>query len=71
LTVVDGAGRVHVSAYGGSDKSRYVAPSAWRLFNAANLHRIDYFPKGHDRVRLDGHVQETRIDGPAAGSNLR
>jgi hypothetical protein len=64
--LVDGDGRVHVSAFGGSDKSRYVAPSAWRVYNAANA-QIDYFPKGMVVFVSMDMFKETNIDGLQPG----
>jgi hypothetical protein len=66
VPVVDGDGRVHVSAFGGSDKSRYVAPSAWRVYNAANT-QIDYFPKGMVVFVSMDMFKETNIDGLQPG----
>jgi hypothetical protein len=66
--VVDGDGRVHVSAFGGSDKSRYVAPSTWRVYSAANA-LIDYFPKSMVVFASMDMFKETNIDGLQPGSS--
>src|SRR4051794_39670889 len=41
---VQSGGRVHVSAFGGSDKSGLVSPEHWRIYNASGA-LIDYFPR--------------------------
>ena len=61
------AGRVHVSAYGGSDKSTVVAPSEWRVYNAAGT-KIDHFPKALTIWVSMNMFKETNIDGLEPGA---
>src|SRR5262249_25456629 len=65
--LVEGDGRLHVSAFGGSDKSKYVAPSVWRIYDAANV-PIDYFPKGMIVFVSMDMFKETNIDGLQPGA---
>ena len=61
------AGRVHVSAYGGSDKSTVVAPSEWRVYNAAGQ-KVDFFPKSIVVFVSMNMFKETNIDGLEPGA---
>ena len=65
---VQGA-RVHLSAFGGSDRSPWVAPSAWRVLDAAGK-QLDNFPKallvgGVSRDML----RETNLEGLVPGTS--
>jgi|KBSMisStaDraftv2_1062788.scaffolds.fasta_scaffold120617_3 hypothetical protein len=61
------AGKLHVSAYGGSDKSTVVTPSEWRIYNAAGA-KIDYFPKALMIWVSMNMFKETNIDGLEPGA---
>lgn len=65
---VQGAGRVHVSAYGGSDKSGYVVPSLWRLYDSAG-HVVDSFPKALVVFVSKNMLKETNLDGLVPGQS--
>jgi hypothetical protein len=60
--------RVHLSAFGGSDRSPWVAPSEWRIFDASGK-QLDRFPKallvgGVSRDML----KETNLEGLVPGT---
>ena len=60
------AGKIHVSAYGGSDKSTVVTPHEWRVYNAAGA-KIDYFTKALMVWVSMNMFKETNIDGLEPG----
>jgi hypothetical protein len=64
--LVQSAGRVHVSASGGSDKSKYVAPSSWKVFDSTNA-QVDYFPKGLVAFVSMNMFKEVNIEGLLPG----
>ena len=64
--VVQSAGRVHVSASGGSDKSKSVAPSAWRVYDSSNV-QVDYFPKGMMAFVSMNMFREVNVEGLLPG----
>jgi hypothetical protein len=66
IATVQGAGRVHVSAYGGSDKSGYVVPSAWRLYDSGGR-LVDSFPKSLLVFVSPNMLKETNLDGLVPG----
>ena len=61
------AGKIHVSAYGGSDKSTVVTPAEWRVYNATGT-KIDYFPKALMIWVSMNMFKETNIDGLEPGA---
>jgi hypothetical protein len=66
-----GGGRVHVSAFGGSDKSGWVIPVAvggWRLYDAAGR-QIDYFSRADLGFASNDMLKETNIDGLVPGAS--
>jgi hypothetical protein len=65
---VQGAGSVHVSAYGGSDKSGYVVPSGWRLLDAGGR-QVDAFPKALVVFVSKNMLKETNLDGLVPGQS--
>jgi hypothetical protein len=65
---VHGAGRLHVSAYGGSDRSGYVVPSVWRLYDSGGR-QVDYFPKALVVFVSKNMLKETNLDGLVPGQS--
>ena len=66
-----GAGRVHVSAFGGSDKSGWVVPVAyrgWRLYDAAGR-EVDYFTRADLGFASKEMLKETNLDGLVPGAS--
>ena len=64
------AGRVHVSAFGGSDRSGWVIPVAyrgWRLYDAAGR-EVDYFTRADLGYASTDMLKETNIDGLVPGA---
>ena len=61
-----GAARVRLSAYGGSDKSGYVVPSVWRLYSGGR--QVDYFPKTNLVFVSKNMLKEANLDGLAPGN---
>jgi hypothetical protein len=59
---VQSAGRVHVSAYGGSDKSGYLVPSEWRVYDNSGT-QIDYFPKSILMFVSPNMLTQTNLEG--------
>ena len=65
-----GAGRLHVSAFGGSDKSGWVVPVAyrgWRLYDAAGR-EVDYFTRADLGFASKDMLKETNLDGLVPGA---
>jgi len=70
VTIV-GAGRVHVSAFGGSDKSGWVIPVAykgWRLYDASGR-EVDYFTRADLGFASKDMLKETNLDGLVPGAS--
>ena len=68
---VQGAGRVHVSAYGGADKSGWVIPVAyggWRLYDA-NGQEVDFFTRADLGFASKDMLKETNIEGLVPGAS--
>jgi len=69
--IVQGPGRVHVSAFGGSDKSGWVIPKdygGWRIYNASGQ-EIDFFTKADLGFASTEMMKETNIDGLVPGAS--
>src|SRR3954453_16077170 len=64
---VQSAGRVHVSAYGGSDRSTVLYPTGWTLSDAAGK-QIDNFPKAPIVWTSSNMLKEANVEGLAAGA---
>ncbi len=65
---VQSAARVHVSAYGGADKSGYVVPSLWRLYDSAGR-QVDSFPKSLVVFVSKNMLKETNLEGLIPGKS--
>ena len=68
---VQGPGRVHVSASGGSDRSGWVIPvvyGGWRLYNAFGQ-QVDFFTKSDLGFASYDMLRETNIDGLVPGAS--
>jgi hypothetical protein len=65
---VESAGRVHVSAFGGSDKSGVVSPVNWRVYNASGA-LIDYFPRTNLAFVSPDMLKETNLEGLIPGAS--
>src|SRR4051812_37476796 len=59
--------RVHVSAFGGADKSNWVVPSVWRLYTASGT-LIDYFPKTTLVFVSESMLANANLEGLVAGA---
>jgi hypothetical protein len=65
-TGIEGS-RVLMSAFGGADKTGWVAPSVWRLFDQSGK-QVDYFPKGGVLVFVSQDMlKEANLEGLIAG----
>jgi hypothetical protein len=65
------AGRVHVTAFGGSDKSGWVIPvdyRGWRLYDATGR-EVDYFTRADLGFASKDMLKETNIDGLVPGAS--
>jgi len=66
---IESAGRVHVSASGGKDKSGWVIPlgsGAWRLYDYAGR-KLDQFSRASLGFASNDMMKETTIEGLVAG----
>ena len=63
---VQSAGRVHVHAYGGSDKSGVVYPYMWKLYDASGK-QVDFFPEGLLVFVSPNMLNETNLEGLVPG----
>ena len=59
---VQSAARVHVSAYGGSDRSNYVVPYYWRIYDSQGK-RIEQFPRVPLVFVSLNMLSETNVEG--------
>jgi hypothetical protein len=59
---VQSAGRVHVSAYGGSDKSGYLVPYRWLVYDRSGT-LVDYFPKAILAFVSPNMLKQTNLEG--------
>jgi len=69
--VVQGPGRVHLSAFGGADKSGWVIPVAyggWRLYDVYGR-QVDFFTRADLGFASKEMLKETNIDGLAPGAS--
>jgi hypothetical protein len=64
---VQSAGRVHLSASGGSDKSGAVFPLGWHLFDSSGT-QIDYFPTSDLGFASQDMLKETNLEGLVPGA---
>jgi hypothetical protein len=62
------AARVHVSGYGGSDKSGLLYPVGWTLFDASGK-QIDNFPKATPVWTSANMLKETNLEGLVPGAS--
>jgi hypothetical protein len=60
--------RVHLSASGGADKSGWVVPSVWRIYDASGK-QIDYFPKGLLVFVSENMLREANLEGLVPGAS--
>jgi len=58
---------VHLSASGGSDKSGWVAPAVWRVYNGAGK-QLDYFPKDLLVFVSQDMVKKANLEGLIPGT---
>ena len=68
---IQSASRVHVSAFGGSDKSGWVIPVAyggWRLYDASGQ-QVDFFTRADLGFASKDMLKETNIDGLLPGAS--
>lgn len=65
---VQSAARVHVSAYGGSDKSNYVVPYYWRVYDSRGK-QVDSFPRTPLVFVSPNMLRETNIEGLMSGDS--
>jgi len=69
--MIQGPGRVHVSAFGGSDKTGWVIPVAyggWRIYNASGQ-QIDFFTRADLGFASVDMLRETNVDGLVPGAS--
>jgi hypothetical protein len=59
--------RVHVSAYGGSDKSGLVYPAGWTLYDGSGR-KVDTFPKAPVVWTSTNMLKEANLEGLVPGS---
>jgi hypothetical protein len=60
--------RVHLSALGGSDKTGWVVPSVWRIYNGSGT-QVDYFPKGLLIFVSQNMLREANLEGLVPGTS--
>ncbi len=68
---IHGPGRVHLSAFGGSDKSGWVIPvtyGGWRVYNAFGQ-QVDFFTRADLGFASYDMLKETNIDGLVPGAS--
>lgn len=68
---IQSASRVHVSAFGGSDKSGWVIPVAyggWRLYDASGQ-QVDFFTRADLGFASKDMLKETNIEGLVPGAS--
>jgi hypothetical protein len=65
---VQSAARVHVSAYGGSDRTNYVVPYYWRVYNSQGR-QVDSFPRTPLVFVSPNMLRETNIEGLLPGES--
>jgi len=65
---IQSAARIHVSAYGGSDKSGLVYPTTWTLFDASGR-QLDFFPKATPVWTSANMLKETNLEGLVPGAS--
>ena len=61
------AARIHVSAYGGSDKSNLIYPLGWALYDASGR-QIDSFPKATVVWTSSNMLKEANLEGLVPGA---
>jgi hypothetical protein len=65
---VQSAARIHMSAYGGSDKSGLIYPTVWNLYDStAKL--VDYFPKALVVWTSSNMYKEANLEGLVPGAS--
>jgi len=68
---VESAGRVHLSAFGGADKSGWVIPlgyGTWRLYDASGR-QIDFFTRSDLGFASKDMLKETYLEGLVPGES--
>ncbi len=60
--------RVHMSAYGGSDKSGLIYPMVWNLYDSTGK-QVDYFPKALVVWTSSNMYKEANLEGLVPGSS--
>jgi len=65
---IQSAGRLHLSAYGGSDKSGAVVPVGWRLYDGSGS-VLDYFPTADLGFAWQSMLSETNLEGLIPGGS--
>ena len=60
--------RVHLSASGGADKTGWVVPSVWRIYDALGK-QVDYFPKTVLVFVSDDMLREANLEGLVPGAS--
>lgn len=61
-------GRVHLSGYGGSDKSGLIYPMGWTLYDAAGR-QVDNFPKAIPVWTSSNMMKEANLEGLVPGAS--
>jgi hypothetical protein len=64
--VVESAGRVHLYASGGSDKSGLLQPWTWNLYDGSGR-KVDYFPKADLGFASPNMLKDTSLEGLIPG----
>jgi hypothetical protein len=65
---VQSAGKVHLTASGGSDKSGAVIPVGWRIYDASRK-VLDYFPDSELGFAWQSMLAETNLEGLMPGAS--
>jgi hypothetical protein len=65
---VQSGARVHVSGYGGSDRTNYVVPYYWRVYNSQGR-QVDSFPRTPLVFVSPNMLRETNIEGLVPGES--
>jgi len=65
---VQSSARVHMSAYGGFDKSGLIYPMVWNLYDSTGK-RVDYFPKALVVWTSSNMYKEANLEGLAPGGS--
>jgi hypothetical protein len=65
---IESAGRVHLSAFGGADKSGWFVPYTWQLYDDRGR-QVDYFPQADLGFASQDMLREVNLEGLVPGAS--